>query len=104
MTVMVAGMLRPGTIEWDLNKVPHIIAQSDHDAIFLQGWVHTQDRFFQMDNLRRTFSGTLAELLGRLPCPRISSFARWVCGGQRKSRSVSSPGLVSTGSKLTPME
>ena len=70
MTVMVAGMLRPGTIEWDLNKVPHIIAQSDHDAIFLQGWVHTQDRFFQMDNLRRTFSGTLAELLGEAALPQ----------------------------------
>ena len=30
----------------------------------IQGYVHARDRFFQMDLLRRTFSGTLAELVG----------------------------------------
>src|SRR5262249_3390124 len=29
-----------------------------------QGWVHAEDRLFQMDVLRRTASGTLAEILG----------------------------------------
>lgn len=48
----------------DANGVPHILAQNEQDLFFLQGWVHTQDRFFQMDVSRRLASGTLAELLG----------------------------------------
>lgn len=47
------------------NNVPHIFALNDHDAAFMQGWVHASDRFFQMDVQRRTFSGTLAELVGQ---------------------------------------
>ncbi len=48
----------------DSNSVPHICSGSDHDTLFMQGYVHAQDRFFQMDTLRRTFSGTLAEMVG----------------------------------------
>ena len=33
--------------------------------MFMQGWVHAQDRLFQMDVNRRQVSGTLAELFGR---------------------------------------
>ncbi|HEY6051492.1 MAG TPA: penicillin acylase family protein, partial [Thermoanaerobaculia bacterium] len=39
-------------------------ASDEHDLFFLQGWVHAQDRLFQMDVTRRRASGTLAELLG----------------------------------------
>lgn len=35
-----------------------------HDPFFLQGWMHAEDRMFQMDVTRRRASGTLAELLG----------------------------------------
>lgn len=48
----------------DLNGVPHIIAQNDHDALFLQGYVHAQDRLWQMDILRRTACGELSEIFG----------------------------------------
>lgn len=48
----------------DADGVVHIFARTEHDLIFLQGWVHARDRLFQMDTLRRTASGTLAELLG----------------------------------------
>jgi len=57
------------TISWDGNGIPHIYARNDVDLAFLMGWVHAQDRFFQMDFSRRQFSGTLAELLGAPALP-----------------------------------
>src|ERR1041385_9203472 len=44
--------------------IAHISARNDHDLFFLQGYVHAQDRLFQMDVSRRIASGTLAELVG----------------------------------------
>jgi penicillin amidase len=48
----------------DINDIPHIKADNDHDLFFLQGYVHAQDRLFQIDVSRRRASGTLAELVG----------------------------------------
>jgi penicillin amidase len=39
-------------------------AGNNHDLYFMQGYVHAQDRLFQMDVSRRIASDTLAELLG----------------------------------------
>jgi penicillin amidase len=58
------GLLGRATIVRDANWVPHIFAANEHDLFFLQGWVHAEDRLFQMDLIRRQASGTLAELLG----------------------------------------
>lgn len=63
------GMRLPGRITRDANGVAHIRAFTDYDAVFLNGWVHAQDRLFQMDENRRTASGTLAELLGTPALP-----------------------------------
>ena len=63
--VDVAGLESPARVVRDSLGVPHISAKSDHDAYFLVGWLHAQDRLFQMDSSRRQASGTLAELLGR---------------------------------------
>jgi penicillin amidase len=63
-TVHLPGLQAPAQVVRDTVGVPHIYAATDHDAAFMLGWVHAQDRFFQMDSLRRVFSGTLAELLG----------------------------------------
>jgi penicillin amidase len=48
----------------DEEGIPHIYARNEHDLMFLQGWVHAQDRLFQMDMRRRQAEGTVAELLG----------------------------------------
>ena len=53
----------------DVDGVPHIKARNAHDLFFLQGWVHADDRLFQMDVTRRRASGTLAELLGSSALP-----------------------------------
>ena len=44
--------------------VPHIYAQNLHDLFFAQGFVHAQDRLWQMELNRRTATGRLSELFG----------------------------------------
>jgi len=58
------GLGSPGLVVYDSDAVPHICTGSDRDTYFLQGYIHAQNRFFQMDVQRRFFSGTLAELVG----------------------------------------
>lgn len=58
------GLRAAARLVRDSKGIPHIFAENDRDLFFLQGWVHAQDRFFQMDVTRRLASGTLAELFG----------------------------------------
>ncbi len=44
--------------------VPHIIAHNEYDLFFTQGYVHAQDRLWQMDISRRAGEGRLSEVLG----------------------------------------
>ncbi len=45
--------------------VPHIYVENMHDLLFAQGYVHAQDRLWQMDFTRRAASGRLSEIFGR---------------------------------------
>lgn len=49
---------------FDAYGVPHIYAENEEDAYFSLGFVHTQDRLFQLEMMRRVGTGTLAEFLG----------------------------------------
>lgn len=60
----LAGADGPVTIVRDRHGVPHIFAGSEADLYRGLGYVHAQDRFFQMDGARRLMQGRLAELLG----------------------------------------
>lgn len=62
--IQLLGLQDEALVVFDGDDVPHVCGTSEHDVFFLQGYLHARDRFFQMDNLRRLFSGTLAELLG----------------------------------------
>ena len=44
--------------------VPHIYARNIDDLFFAQGFVQAQDRLWQMEMYRRTFEGTLSEIMG----------------------------------------
>jgi penicillin amidase len=44
--------------------VPHIYADDLDDLFFAQGFVQAQDRLWQMEMYRRTYEGTLAEIMG----------------------------------------
>ncbi|MEH6565425.1 MAG: penicillin acylase family protein [Halopseudomonas sp.] len=54
----------PVSVYYDGWGVPHIDAQSEADAYRALGYVHAQDRLFQMDLLRRIGGGRLSELFG----------------------------------------
>jgi penicillin amidase len=58
------GLAAPVEVVRDRYAVPHIYAQSWDDASFALGFVHAQDRLWQMEMNRRIASGRLAEVLG----------------------------------------
>lgn len=63
-TYALDGPAAPFEIVRDRNAIPHILAATDADAFFGLGFVHAQDRLWQMTLLRRTAQGRLSELFG----------------------------------------
>jgi penicillin amidase len=61
---IVAGIDADVTIERDVDGIPVITASSRADLAFATGYVHGQDRFFQMDLIRRRAAGELSALVG----------------------------------------
>ena len=51
-------------IYFDTIGVPHINAQNEHDAYTALGYVHAQDRLWQMELIRRISAGRLSEIFG----------------------------------------
>ena len=76
----------------DTDGIPHIFGDNEHDVVFVQGYLHARDRFFQMDFLRRQGSGTLAELLGQ---PALESDVQLRTFGLRRASERSLPALSS---------
>jgi len=62
--IRLAGLDSPVDIYRDSYGVPHIYGVTQHDLFFAQGYVHAQDRFWQMDFWRHQGTGRLSELLG----------------------------------------
>ena len=60
----LAGLSEPVTVRWDEAGVPHIRAGNEPDLYRALGYLHAQDRLFQMEMLRRLSRGELAEILG----------------------------------------
>ncbi len=63
-SLMIDGLLDEVEIIRDEGGVPHIFAETAHDLFFAQGFVHAQDRLWQMDFQRRLVAGRLSEVLG----------------------------------------
>src|ERR1700674_4605075 len=55
------------TVRRDERGIPYIEAANDDDLHFAQGYVTASDRLWQMDLMRRTARGELAEILGAGP-------------------------------------
>ncbi|MCH3881873.1 MULTISPECIES: penicillin acylase family protein [Tenacibaculum] len=53
------------TVYYDEVGVPHINAENQQDAYVALGYVHAQDRLWQMELIRRISAGRLAELFGK---------------------------------------
>ena len=52
------------TVHFDENGVPHINAETQKDAYTALGYVHAQDRLWQMELIRRIAPGRLSEIFG----------------------------------------
>ena len=66
-TIQISGIKEKITIRRDERGIPYIEAQNDEDLFFGQGYATAQDRLSQMDFMRRTARGELAEVLGAGP-------------------------------------
>ncbi len=64
-TINVPGLSAPVDVYRDPMGIPNIYAANPHDLFFAQGYVHAQDRFWQMDAWRHIGAGRLSELFGK---------------------------------------
>jgi penicillin amidase len=62
--ITLAGLRGSVEVMRDQWGVPHLYAQDDRDLFFAQGFVHAQDRLWQMEFHRRVASGRLSEIFG----------------------------------------
>ncbi len=68
------GLSAPVEVLRDRWGVPHIYGQTTEDVVTAQGFVHAQERFWQMDFNRRLVAGRLSEILG----PVAVGVDRWM--------------------------
>lgn len=62
--VPIAGLAAPVEVLRDREGIPHVFAGHERDAFFALGYVHAQDRLWQMELQRRLAAGRLSEVLG----------------------------------------
>lgn len=68
-TISVPSIKNEIVCYYDFWGIPHIFAQTDTDMYFAIGYVQARDRLFQMDIMRRLYTGRLSEVLGRIALP-----------------------------------
>jgi penicillin amidase len=76
-THRVAGIDAPVRIVRDTAGVPHVFGETDADTFFGLGFVHAQDRLWQMTLMRRTAQGRLSELFGTRTLPIDETLRRF---------------------------
>ena len=62
----LSSLQYPVTIQRDKWGIPYIQAENRHDLFVAQGYIHAQDRFWQMELNRRAAKGTLSAVFGHL--------------------------------------
>ena len=68
-TLTLAGLRKPVTICWDSFAIPHVFATDEPDLFFAQGFLHAQERLWQMELSRRLLAGRMAEIFGNFALP-----------------------------------
>ncbi|MFD2365942.1 penicillin acylase family protein [Pseudoduganella sp. GCM10020061] len=84
-TVRSLNMTGTVTVARDAHGAPVIRGANRHDIAYVTGYIHAQERFFQMDLLRRSAAGELAELFGEkaLPLDRVHRLHRFRARAER---------------------
>ncbi|HKR61287.1 MAG TPA: penicillin acylase family protein [Pyrinomonadaceae bacterium] len=90
--LQIPGLRERVTIRRDERSIPYISASNEADLYFAQGYITASDRLFQMDFLRRTVRGELAEVLGQAALTQ-----------DRRHRTLGYAGIIdATAAKMTP--
>ncbi len=74
---VLPGMRTPARVVLDRAGVPHVQAENERDAWFLEGYLHARERFFGMEVSRRAASGRLAEIFGEAALPDDRKLRTW---------------------------
>lgn len=71
--LILKGLKEEVEIYFDKYGIPHIYAQNEEDAYYALGYLHAQERLFQMEMARRVANGRLAEVFGEdlVPTDRL---------------------------------
>ncbi len=64
-TMPLSGLTDTVTIYRDERGIPHLYAKNEHDLYMATGYIAAQERLWQMDLVRRSTSGRLAEIFGK---------------------------------------
>src|SRR6185436_2947506 len=92
-TVTLSGLSTPVTVYRDSHGIPQVYASTPADLFRAQGYLHAQDRFWEMDFRRHVTAGRLSELFGAKQVP-TDAFLRtlgWRRVAQREWDAVVSP-------------
>ena len=82
----VAGLSGPVDIVRDADAIPHIFASTKRDGLFGLGYVHAQDRLWQMEFQRRSAMAGCPKSSAPPPSRRIASCARSASAAPREAR------------------
>ncbi len=89
-TLHLRGLHEAVEVLIDNYGVPHIYAQNEDDLYFAQGYIHAQERLWQMELNRRIGAGRLSEVFGQVAV-EIDRFCRRL--GMHRAASVAAAGL-----------
>lgn len=70
------GIKKSVEVYFDSIGVPHIFAKSQQDAYMAMGYLHAQDRLWQMELMRRIAAGRLSEIFGKDKKPNDNFFLK----------------------------
>ncbi|MFQ5683808.1 MAG: penicillin acylase family protein [Candidatus Binatia bacterium] len=76
-SILIPGLEDTAKVLWGPYATPHLSAANEHDLFMAQGYLHAQERLWQMDFNRNLLSGRLAEILGDKPLPWKELSARF---------------------------
>ncbi|MGH7873217.1 MAG: penicillin acylase family protein, partial [Candidatus Binatia bacterium] len=67
--VSLPGLKHAVDVVWGDYAIPHIVAADEFDLLIAQGFLHAQERLWQMEMSRRFLSGRMAEVFGNFTLP-----------------------------------
>jgi len=103
------GLRQPVEVFWDRYAIPHVSATDEHDLFFAQGYLHAQERLWQMEMNRRFLCSRMAEIFGdfalpwRMRCRLPPAFSLQITGGTgRRSLCGAAPAIGRRSECLRP--